>query len=62
MKRARAKKKGQSTVEYLVLMAVVIAVLITFMRPGGSVQRSVNQGYAVATNRMNVASDMIFPE
>jgi len=29
------KKRGQSTLEYLVLVAMVIAVLIVFLRPGG---------------------------
>ena len=41
MKKARnhktppSKLKGQSTIEYLLLFAVVILVLFSFLKPGG---------------------------
>ncbi|MDO8579971.1 MAG: class III signal peptide-containing protein [Candidatus Omnitrophota bacterium] len=39
---ALKKKKGQSTLEYIILVAGVIAVLIVFLAPGGIFQTSFN--------------------
>ena len=37
------KKKGQSTVEYIILITAVLAVLIVFLRPGGVFSGAVNK-------------------
>lgn len=49
----RSKKKGQSTVEYLILVAGVIAILLYFVGNSGSPFRTaLNQTYQSATNGM----------
>ena len=45
-------KKGQSTLEYIVLVTAVIAVLIIFLGPTGVFQNRVNQTLDQATNSM----------
>jgi len=30
-----SKRKGQSTVEYIILVAAILAVILFFLRPGG---------------------------
>ncbi len=37
------KKKGQSTVEYLILVAGIIIVLVVFLKPNGPMHTKVNQ-------------------
>jgi Flp pilus assembly pilin Flp len=46
------QKKGQSTVEYIILVAAILAALIVFLRPGGTFQTSVNKTFASGTNGM----------
>ena len=49
----RSKKKGQSTVEYLILVAGVIAILLYFVGSSGSPFRTaLNATYQSATNGM----------
>jgi uncharacterized membrane protein len=38
----KKKKKGQSTVEYIILVAAILAALIVFLRPGGVFQDAFN--------------------
>ena len=37
MKRNKMKEKGQSTLEYLLLVTAVVAALIVFLTPGSGV-------------------------
>ena len=46
------KKKGQSTVEYIILVAAVLATLIIFLKPGGVFQTAFNSTMATGTNGM----------
>jgi hypothetical protein len=48
----RKQKKGQSTVEYIILVAVVIAVLIVFLSPGGPFGQAFNTTLLGGTNGM----------
>jgi hypothetical protein len=46
------KRKGQSTVEYIILVAAVLAALIFFLRPGGIFGTAVNRTFSSGTNGM----------
>ena len=47
------KKKGQSTVEYIILVTAVIAVIIVFVNSNSSLfRRSLNDSYDAATGAM----------
>ena len=48
----RKKEEGQSTVEYIILVAAIIAILIVFLRPGGVFQNAFNQTLSSGTNGM----------
>ena len=52
-------KKGQSTVEYLILVAGVIAILIVFMREGGTFRNALNNTYTTATNGMETMANRL---
>ena len=46
----RKKKRGQSTIEYLLLATAVIAVMIVILKPGGLFQNTMNSAYQTALN------------
>lgn len=46
------KKKGQSTLEYIVLVTAVVAIILIFLGPGGIFQSRVNTTLDTATNAM----------
>jgi uncharacterized protein (UPF0333 family) len=46
------KKKGQSTVEYIILVAAILAALIIFLRPGGVFQNAFNRTLNTGTDGM----------
>jgi len=46
------EKKGQSTVEYILLVAAVLAALIIFLRPGGVFSTAFNDTVSTGTNGM----------
>jgi competence protein ComGC len=48
----KKKQKGQSTVEYIILVAAVIGILIVFLRPGGVFQNAYNDTLSQGTNGM----------
>ena len=49
----KKKKKGQSTVEYLILVTAVVAVVIAFLLSTGSpFKRVLNSSYDQGTNSM----------
>ena len=53
LKKLRKKIKGQSTVEYLILVAGVIALLLVFVGGNtGVFQTSLNSTYTKATDGM----------
>lgn len=48
----RRKKKGQSTLEYIILVTGVIVVLIVFLKPDGPFNKAFNETLASGTNGM----------
>jgi len=46
------KKKGQSTVEYVVLVTAVIAIILVFLAPNGPFRIAYNSTLHAATNGM----------
>lgn len=47
------KKKGQSTVEYIILVAGVVAIIIIFVNSNTSIfRRTLNETYDTATSSM----------
>jgi len=48
----KKKKKGQSTVEYIILVAAILAALIIFLKPGGVFQTAYNDALLSGTNGM----------
>lgn len=51
-KNVHRKKKGQSTLEYIIMITGVIAVLIIFLRPGGVFSTAYNATLQQGTNGM----------
>lgn len=47
-----SKKKGQSTVEYIILVAAILAALIVFLAPGGIFSTAINDTFVTGTNGM----------
>lgn len=52
VEKPKQKDKGQSTVEYIILVAAVIAVLIIFLGPNGVFKNAFNQTLTTGTNGM----------
>ncbi len=50
--KGNPKKKGQSTLEFLVLATAVVVVFIWFLRPGGPFSNAYNDTLIEATNGM----------
>ncbi len=48
----KKSKKGQSTVEYIILVAAVIGTLIVFLGPTGPFKGSFNKTLETGTNGM----------
>ncbi len=55
-KRAAAKTKGQSTVEYIILVAAVIAAMIIF---SGTFKSSIQSTFTSGTNGMQNMADRL---
>jgi len=55
----RKKKKGQSTLEYIILVTGVIVVLIIFLRPGGIFNNAFNATLSSGTNGMQNMADRL---
>jgi len=53
MFKHKNRKKGQSTLEYLILVTGVVAIMIVFLGPGGIFQQAVNETYITGTSQMN---------
>jgi len=52
-KHLRRKKKGQSTLEYIILVTGVIVVLIIFLQPKGVFVTAFNATLSSGTNGMD---------
>ena len=52
--------KGQTMVEYLIIFAVALAVMIAFLRPGGFFFNSLNETTAISINILNSTATRIF--
>lgn len=54
------KKKGQSTLEYIILVTGVIAILIVFLNPGtGIFNTAFNETLSSGTNGMTTMADRL---
>ena len=53
------KKKGQSTLEYIILVTAVIAVVIVFLGPGSPFRSRVNAVLETTSNRMQNMADRL---
>ncbi|HBG60756.1 MAG: hypothetical protein A2Y03_04585 [Omnitrophica WOR_2 bacterium GWF2_38_59] len=52
-------KRGQSTVEYIILIAAVLAALIIFLGPGGPFQTAFNTTINSGTDGMEDMADRL---
>ncbi|MCP3685703.1 MAG: class III signal peptide-containing protein [bacterium] len=60
MSKKNNKKKGQSTVEYILVVTAVIATLIVFLNPsGGLFSKKVNGILTDTADTMNVMSNRL---
>ncbi len=50
--KVKHKKKGQSTLEYLVVLTGIIGLVIVFAGPSGVFQTALNNTFKDATNGM----------
>ncbi len=57
-------KKGQSTLEYIILVTAIIAVLIIFLKPqsGGALYDTVNNAYTTVSDEITEAADDLAAE
>lgn len=55
----KRKRKGQSTVEYIILVAGVIAALLIFLRPNGPFSVALNGTWAQTASKMNSMANRI---
>jgi hypothetical protein len=53
------KREGQSTVEYLILVSAVIAVLLVFLGPSGAFKKAYNKALSSGTNGMDILSNKL---
>ena len=51
-KQSGKKRRGQSTVEYIILVAAILAALIIFLAPGGPFAASFNRAINTGTQGM----------
>ncbi len=51
-KKPTKQKKGQSTVEYVILVAAVLTVLLIFLKPNGIFHQAVNGSLSDGTETM----------
>lgn len=52
-KNLQRKKKGQSTLEYIILVTAVIAIIIIFLGPSGIFRSAYNKTLTYGTNGMD---------
>lgn len=61
-KNLQRNKKGQSTLEYIILVTGVVAVLILFLGPTGVFQSSYNRTLVSGTNGMESMANKMFSQ
>ncbi|MDP8265181.1 MAG: class III signal peptide-containing protein [Candidatus Aceula lacicola] len=49
-------KKGQSTLEYIILVTAIVAVMIIFLSPGGKLQTVVEDSYNTVADEVTDAA------
>jgi len=59
LKKLQRKKKGQSTLEYIILVTGVVAVLIIFLGPSGPFQTAYNKTMTYGTNGMDTIANTL---
>ena len=59
LNQLRKKKKGQSTLEYIILVTGVIVVLIVFLKPNGTFDNAFSNTLASGTNGMSNMADRL---
>jgi uncharacterized protein (UPF0333 family) len=57
----KKNKKGQSTLEYIILITAVIAVAIVFLKPvaGGKLYDTVDNSYTAVANGINTLTNKL---
>ena len=55
----KKKKNGQSTVEYIILVAAVLGALLIFLGPNGIFPKAFNTVLASGTNSMTIMANRI---
>lgn len=63
--RMKKKKKGQSTMEYLLVVGVVLGVLVVFLGPSGLFQGAYNSTLQFGTSSMDMMANRLansYPE
>jgi len=60
-KKVMCGQKGQSIVEYILMIAGVIIILLIFLGRGGFFQQSYNGVIDLQGNDMSIMADDIFP-
>lgn len=58
-KMTKNRKKGQSAVEYILLVTAVIAVILVFLGSGGIFQSSLNQALNQGTTGMTTLANRL---
>ncbi len=53
------KKKGQSTVEYIILVTAVLAVILIFLGPNGVFRQKYNETLSTGTDGMVNMADRL---
>jgi len=53
------KKKGQTTIEYIIVVTGVIAVIIIFFGPGGPFRTAYNNTMTYGTNGMDAMANRL---
>ena len=54
-------KKGQSTLEYIILVTAIVAVMVVFLKPqaGGALFDTVSNAYTTVTDEMTEAANAL---
>lgn len=55
-KQKRLNRKGQNTIEYVIVVAVVIAAILAFLGPSGPFRSALNTTLNTATGTMEMMS------